>query len=79
MRHKLSAWIRRFLRWLFGAPFEQLPLEFGDLVPPDLRAFQSRTEEIEHRPLGTVSPVSDYCGQTKPAKHTRSSRREQFK
>ncbi len=79
MKHRLSTSIQHFLRWLFGAPFEELPPEFGDLVPPDLRAFQARMEEAEHHPLGTVSAVADYDGQTKPGKRNRSSRREQFK
>jgi hypothetical protein len=79
MKHKLSEWIQRFLRWLFGAPFEELPSEFGDLVPPELRAFQAEVEEVEHHPLGTVSPFPDYYEQTQPIKHDRSLRREQFK
>lgn len=79
MKHRLSTSIQRFLRWLFGAPFEELPPEFGDLVPPDLRAFQSRAAEIEHSPLGTVSAVAGDYGQTKPGKRHRFSRREQFK
>lgn len=79
MKHKLSASIQRFLRWLFGAPFEELPPEFGDLVPPELRTFQARAAEIEHHPLGTVSAVADVHGQTKPGKRHRFSRREQFK
>lgn len=79
MKHKLPARIQHFLRWLFGAPFEKLPPEFGDPVPAELRVFQAKTEKVEHHPLGTVSPVSVYYEQTKPAKHDRSSRREQFK
>ena len=79
MKHKLFEWIQRFLRWLFGAPFEELPPEFCDPVPPELRAFQAEADEVEHHPLGTVSPFSDYYEQTKPAKQDRSLRREQFK
>ena len=79
MRHKLSEWIQCFLRWLFGAPFEELPPEFGDPVPPELRVFQAEAEEVEHHPLGTVSTFPAYYEQTKPAKHDSSLRREQFK
>ena len=79
MKHKLPARIQRFLRWLFGALFEYLPPEFGNPVPAELRLFQARMEEVEHRPLGTVSSVVDYYDQTKPGKRHRSSRREQFK
>ena len=79
MKHKLSEWIQCFLRWLFGAPFEELPPQFGDPVPPELRVFQAEAEEVEHHPLGTVSPFPDYYEQTKPIKQNGSSRREQFK
>ena len=53
MKHNLFPWIRRFLRWLFGAPFKELPSEFGDLVPPELRVFQAEVKEIEHHPTGS--------------------------
>jgi hypothetical protein len=37
--------IRRFIHWLFGAPFQELPPEFGDPVPSDLRVFEAEAEE----------------------------------
>ena len=46
--------IARFARWLFGAPFEELPPEFGDTVPPDLRRFEEQAEEAQHHPRGNV-------------------------
>jgi hypothetical protein len=79
MKHKLPAWIQGFLRWLFGAPFEELPPEFGNSVPAELRLFQARTEEAEHRPWGSVSPISDNYGQSIPPRDGRPARREQFK
>jgi hypothetical protein len=45
---------QRFIRWLFGAPFEELPSEFGDPVPPELRQFEAETEEVQHHPQGSV-------------------------
>jgi hypothetical protein len=44
--------LQRFMRWLFGSPFEELPSEFGDPVPPELRVFEAEAEEIEHHPVG---------------------------
>ena len=41
MEHSLLEPLRHFARWLFGAPFQELPPEFGDPVPPDLRAFET--------------------------------------
>lgn len=39
--------IRRFLRWLFGSPVEELPPEFGDPRPPELRVFEKELEVRE--------------------------------
>jgi hypothetical protein len=58
MKSKKLGWLRRFMGWLFGAPFQELPLEFGDPVPPELRAFQAKAEETQHRPRGRVTPSS---------------------
>lgn len=38
---------RRFLRWLFGSPVEELPPEFGDPRPPELRVFEKELEVRE--------------------------------
>lgn len=53
--------LKRFgnsIRWLFSAPFQNLPREFGDPVPPDLRAFEGEAEEIEHSPQSHIPPSS---------------------
>ena len=44
----------RLARWFFGAPFEELPPEFGDPVPPDLRRFEDQAAAVQHRPQGRV-------------------------
>jgi hypothetical protein len=49
-------WLGRAVRWLFGAPFRELPPAFGDTVPPELRAYEERVDEMAHHPVGTVSP-----------------------
>ena len=46
--------VQRFGRWLFGAPFQELPLEFGDPVPPEWHVFEARAEEVQHRPQGDL-------------------------
>ena len=58
MKSKQLGWVRQFMYWLFGAPFQELPSEFGDLVPPELRAFQVQGEEAQHRPQSRVTPSS---------------------
>ncbi len=41
-------WISRFVHWLFGAPFKNLPPEYGDTVPSDLRVFETERELAQH-------------------------------
>ncbi len=47
--------VQRFLRWLFGSPFQSMSDVIGDPVPPELRAFEARSEEIVHHPNGQVA------------------------
>ena len=56
MIQKIWKPIQRFGRWLFGAPFRELPQEFGDLTPPELRIFEAEAEEVRQRPQ-TNSPT----------------------
>jgi hypothetical protein len=57
MKHKPFVWVRRFLHWWFGSPFRELPPEFGDPVPTELRVFAAEVEEIQHRPQSQI-PLS---------------------
>ena len=50
--------IQRLARWFFGAPFQQLPSEFGETVPLDLLAFEAKAEEAQRHPRGSVQPSS---------------------
>lgn len=54
MKHKLFEWVWGFLRWLFGAPFQELPSEFGDPVPAELRIFEAEVTEIQHHPQNQI-------------------------
>lgn len=54
MKYKAIEWIQRFLRWLFGAPFQELPPEFGDPVPAELHVFAAKVAEIQHRPQSQI-------------------------
>jgi hypothetical protein len=55
-RHKKLNGVQRFLRWLFGTPFEDMGEPFGDPVPPEIRKFEAESEEITHLPRGEVMP-----------------------
>jgi hypothetical protein len=57
MKHQLFEWVRYFSRWLFGAPFQELPTEFGDPVPAELRIFAAEVTEIQHH-LQSQTPLS---------------------
>lgn len=57
MEHSLLEPLRHFARWLFGAPFQELPPEFGDPVPPDLRAFETNADQVQHQAQGDVPPT----------------------
>ena len=56
MKHKPFEWVRCFLRWLFGAPFQELPPEFGDPVPVELRVFATEVKTIQHHPQSQIPP-----------------------
>ncbi len=60
--------IRRFLNWLFGSPFRDLPVEFGDPVEQDLRKFENDTGEMQHHAEGRAPSPS---GSHKQAKANR--------
>jgi hypothetical protein len=46
--HSKPSLVNRFVRWLFGAPFQNLPPEFGDTVPPELRVFEEEAAQAQH-------------------------------
>jgi hypothetical protein len=58
MSPKKSNLVQRFVQWLFGSPFRELPSEFGNPVPPELRAFEAEAEEIQRHPFGKVPASS---------------------
>jgi len=45
---KKSGWLYRLARRFFGAPFRELPAEFGDPVPPELRVFEAEADAAQH-------------------------------
>jgi hypothetical protein len=69
MIQKLLKLMQRVARWFFGAPFRQLPPEFGDAIPPDLQAFETNAEEAQLHPRGSVQPSS-----SRGSKQTKSHR-----
>ena len=76
-KYEKSGWLKRFLAWLFGAPFQELPPEFGDPVPSELRVFEHQAEEAQHHPTSKISTRKpDHHKQTKPVHYDESLERE---
>lgn len=74
---KLLKPIQRFGRRLFGSLFRNLPPEFGDPVPPDLRLFEAKAEEAQHHARGKAFPsLPARHVQTKPVRHNKFLERE---
>jgi hypothetical protein len=74
---KLSRSIQKFFRKLLSAPFQELPPEFGDTVPSELRVFEAEAEERQHHPRGKVSLRSSGAHQqTKAVKSDEQLERE---
>ena len=53
MLGRISRPIRCFARWLFGGPFEDLPLAFGKPMP-EIRAFEEGVDQSQHRAHGNA-------------------------
>jgi|MudIll2142460700_1097286.scaffolds.fasta_scaffold1932563_2 hypothetical protein len=66
---KKSNRIQRFLRWLFGTPFEDLGEPFGDPVPPEMHKFEAESDEITHLSRGEVMPKSTHHTRPRPSRH----------
>ena len=62
-------WVWRSIRRLFSAPFQNLPPAFGDTLPPDLRAFEAKVDEIQHRAVGMVSSSNGRGHNTSKPRH----------
>lgn len=75
--HKKPGWIRRFVRWLFGAPFQDLPPEFGDPVPSELRVFEAQAEEAQDQVQSKIPKQGAvHYKQTKPVRQDEFLERE---
>ena len=66
MSEQHASWPKRFVRWLFGGPFRQLPPQYGSTVPPDLQQFEAEAEQMRHQGLGGVAGKA-------PVRHAKTS------
>ena len=56
MLHEIYRLVRRFVRWLFGAPFEDLPRAFGEPIS-EIRAFEEEMKEAQHQRVHGNAPT----------------------
>jgi hypothetical protein len=64
---KKSGWLRRLARRFFGVPFRDLPMEFGEPVPPELRIFEAEAEAAQHSARQEEGSSSTEREQTHPS------------
>ena len=76
MTHSTIQRAKRFARRFFSAPFEHLPPEYGNQVPPDLRVFEAKAEisQKEVREETTSAHMHDH--RSAPARLDESLERE---
>ena len=68
MKHEPRRLVRRFVRWLFGGPFQKLPPQYGNTVPPDLQRFEAEADKASRQGLGGVATgMPSHHATTRPA------------
>ncbi len=72
---KKSGWLRRLAGRFFGVPFRDLPMEFGEPVPPELRVFEAEAEAAQHSAHEEHGPSPTQRGQTHPSHQDESQYR----
>ena len=74
LKYRIARGIQRFVRGLFGIPFQNLPPAFGDTVPSELRVFETQAKEMQHHPSGHVSTL----GKSVPGRGANSGHKARF-
>jgi hypothetical protein len=59
--------VQRFLRWLFGSPFQDMSDAFGDPMPPELRVFEAQVVEMQDHSHGKVAAPTIHSDRTRRA------------
>lgn len=77
MALRIKTWPKRFVRWLFGSPFQRLPPQYGNTVPTDLQRFEAEAQDAERHGLGQVAgrPPSPHT-KVKPARRDEALERQ---
>ena len=57
--------VQRFLRWLVGSPFQEMPEAFGDPMPSGLRVFEAQVEVMQDYSHGKVPAPTIHSDRTR--------------
>jgi hypothetical protein len=76
MANKLIRKLERVGRRFFSAPFANLPSEYGDTVPPDMRAFEARAEASQREVREEFAMPVVHGRRSQPARRDETLERE---
>ncbi len=72
MASKLARSLQRVAARFLRAPFENLPPEYGDPVPPELRVFEAEAEEARREPAEEIAVPRMHRQRGQPARRDKS-------
>ncbi len=76
MASKLARSLQRVAARFLRAPFENLPPEYGDPVPPELRVFEAEAEEARREPAEEIAVAEMHHQRSQPARQDKSMPRQ---
>ncbi len=68
MKSTVFTELRDNVRAFLKAPFEELPPQYGDTVPPELRVFEAEMEEAQRHPRDMGEGLHAHHAASKPVK-----------
>jgi hypothetical protein len=68
--------VERIARRFFSAPFENLPPEYGDPVPPELRLFEAEAEASQSETVEEIEMPVVHPHRSQPARQDESLERQ---
>jgi hypothetical protein len=76
MGNRIIQEVEHIARRFFSAPFENLPPEYGDPVPPELRVFEAEAEASQRETREEMGAPEVHDRRSKPARRDESLERE---
>jgi hypothetical protein len=76
MANRIIRELQRIARRFFSAPFENLPPQYGDAVPPELREFEAEAEALQREVRGEMTAPGVQDRRSQPVRPDESLERE---